>query len=116
MAMPVRGCDRAPAEWVYHLVLRNAAQDRALSDGEWAEVCVAVVDRTGIAPAGDLAACRWIAVRTGWPGQAHLVASLAREDGREPKTWGSYWRLREVAHEFERRYGLRSTEPVRSVR
>ncbi len=98
------------------MALRNAPEDRRLSDGEWVEVCTAAVDRTGIAPTGDLAACRWIAVRPEHPGQAYVVATLAREDGREPKTWNSYRRLRDVAHEFERRYGLRSTEPARSGR
>lgn len=72
------------------------------------------MDRTGIAPAEDWAACRWVGIRTAEPGQAHVVATLAREDGREPKTWRSYYQLRDVAHEFEDRYGLRSTDPARA--
>src|SRR5450759_2974718 len=42
---PVGGCDRAPQQWVYHLVLRNDAADRRLSDEEWAQVCTAAVER-----------------------------------------------------------------------
>ena len=116
LAMTIRGCERAPAEWVFHVALRNAPEDRELSDEEWAAVCVAAVDRTGIAPDGDLAACRWVGIRTADAGQAHIVATLAREDGREPKTWRSYYRLRDVAHEFEEQYGLRSTNPARAGR
>ena len=105
---PVRICERAPAEWVYHLVLRNAPEDRRLSDDEWAEVCAAAMDRTGIAPDGDLAACRWVAVRHA-EDHVHLVATLAREDGRAPHLWHDYRQLNQVRHEFEDRYGLRST-------
>jgi hypothetical protein len=39
----------------------------------------------------------------------HLVATLAREDGRPPRIWGDYARLAVVAHEFEDLFGLRST-------
>src|SRR5664280_2128077 len=39
----------------------------------------------------------------------HLVATLAREDGRPPRVWNDYRALAEVAHEFEAKFGLRST-------
>ena len=108
LMQPVRACERAPELVVFHLALRNAPHDRRLSDEEWAQVCDAVVDRTGIAPADDLAGCRWVAVRAG-DELVHLVATLAREDGREPKLWNSYYRLREVANDYEREFGLRPT-------
>jgi hypothetical protein len=108
LEQPVRACERAPAEWVYHLVLRNAPEDRTLTDNEWADVCTAAMDRTGIAPEGDLAGCRWVAVRHA-DDHVHLVATLAREDGRAPHLWRDYYQLTQVRHEFEDRYGLRST-------
>ncbi len=108
LEQPVRVCERAPAEWAYHLVLRNAPEDRRLSDEEWAEVCTAAMDRTGIAPEGDLAGCRWVAVRHA-EDHVHLVATLAREDGRAPRLWRDYQQLNDVRHDFEARYGLRST-------
>ncbi len=108
LEQPVRACDRAPKQWVYHLVLRNDETDRRLSDGEWAQVCRSAMDRTGIAPAGDPAGCRWVVVRHA-DDHVHLVATLAREDGRAPRVWNDYARLAEVAHEFEDKYELRST-------
>lgn len=112
LSMPVRACDRAPKQWVYHLALRTAPEDRRLSDEEWAAVCTAAMDRTGIAPHGDPAGCRWVAVRSGPDhdgDQVHVLATLAREDGREPHVWRDYWRLRDVAREYEQRLGLRAT-------
>lgn len=108
LEQPVRGCIRAPERFVYHLVLRNDPTDRRLADDEWALVCTAAMEATGIAPAGDPAGCRWVAVRHA-DDHVHLVATLAREDGRPPRIWGDYARLAEVAHEFEERFGLRWT-------
>lgn len=112
LAMPARGCDRAPEQWVYHVVFRTAPQDRWLSDDEWARLSTAAMDRTGIAPAEDLAACRWVAIRGDHPverDRVHIVATLAREDGRAPQLWRDYFALGEVAREFERHFGLRGT-------
>ena len=108
LEQPVKACDRLPEKWVYHLVLRNDETDRRLSDGEWGEVCTAAMDRTGIAPAGDTSGCRWIAVRHA-DDHVHLVATLAREDGRAPRVWNDYGQLAQVAHEYERKLGLRSS-------
>ena len=104
----VRGCDRAPAEFVYHLVLRNAPEDRRLSDEEWAEVCTEAMARTGIAGHDDPAGCRWVAVRHA-EDHIHVVATLAREDGRAPHLWRDHYTLAEIRHEFEDKFGLRST-------
>ena len=66
------------------------------------------MERTGIAPEGDPAGCRWVAVRHA-DEHVHLVATLAREDGRPPRVWNDYRALAEVAHTFEAKLGLRST-------
>jgi hypothetical protein len=108
LAAPVAGCNRAPERWVYHLVLRNDDADRRLTDAERAQVCRSAMDATGIAPADDPASCRWVAVRHA-DEHVHVVAILAREDGRVPRIWNDYRALAEVAHEYERRFGLRST-------
>lgn len=89
LAQPVKACERASEQWVYHLVLRNDEADRRLSDDEWAEVCRAAMDRTGIAPAGDPAGCRWVAVRHAEE-HVHLEATPAREDGRPPRIWNAF--------------------------
>ena len=108
LEQPMRGCDRVPEKWVYHLVLRNAPEDRRLSDEEWAQVCTSAMDRTGIAPTGDPAGCRWIAVRHA-DDHVHVVATLAREDGRAPRIWGDYAKLGHVAQDYEQQFGLRPT-------
>lgn len=112
LAQPVRACDRAPERYVYHLVLRNAPTDRRLSDEEWAQIAADMMTETGIAPGEDWAGCRWIAVRAG-DAAVHVVATLAREDGREPRFWGDFAAAARVAHRYEQRYGLASTDPRR---
>ena len=48
---------------VWHCALRAAPEDRPLSDAEWAQVAEGIMDRTGLAPAGDDLGVRWVAVR-----------------------------------------------------
>jgi hypothetical protein len=64
-----------------------------LSDAEWAQVATAIMDRTGLAPAGDDLAVRWVAVRHA-PDHIHLVATLARLDQIRPKVWNDYFLVR----------------------
>jgi hypothetical protein len=108
---PVRTCLGVSDKPVYHLVLRNAEADRVLSDGEWAEVAAAAMAGAGIAPDGDPAGCKWVAVRHD-DTHVHVVATLARQDGRVPDTFGDFKRLRAVCHAFERRWGLTATAPA----
>jgi hypothetical protein len=63
-------------EPVWHCAVRAAPEDRPLSDAEWAQVATAIMDRTGLAPAGDDLAVRWVAVRHA-PDHIHLVATPA---------------------------------------
>ena len=108
LSAPVQAALQPPAKFVYHLVFRAAPEDRHLDDAEWAELCTEAMDRTGIAKRDDPAGCRWIAVRHG-PDHVHVVATLVREDGRTARTPQDFRKLAAVAHEFETRYGLRST-------
>ena len=108
LSAPVQASNQPPDKFVYHLIFRAAPEDRTLSDAEWAELCVEAMDRTGIARRDDPAGCRWIAVRHA-DDHVHLVATLVREDGRTARTPQDFRKLAAVSHEFEMKYGLRST-------
>ena len=98
-------------EPVWHCAVRAAPEDRLLSDAEWAQVATAIMNRTGLALAGDDLAVRWVAVRHA-PDHIHLVATLARQDQIRPKVWNDYFRVREACQDAERQFGLRSTAPA----
>jgi hypothetical protein len=98
-------------EPVWHCAVRAAPEDRLLSDAEWAQVAATIMDRTGLAPAGDDLAVRWVAVRHA-PDHIHLVATLARQDRIRPKVWNDYFRVREACQDAERQFGLRCTAPA----
>jgi hypothetical protein len=59
----------------------------------------------------DEAGVRWAAVRHA-PDHIHLVATLARQDGRRPRTWNDFFQVREACRDAERRLGLRATAPA----
>jgi hypothetical protein len=99
---------------VYHLVLSNkAGLDRDLTDDEWGQAAADMLDAVGVAPAGDPDGCRWVAVRHGKSASGndhvHVVATLARQDGRAVKPWGDFAKLRTVAQKWEREHGLTVT-------
>jgi hypothetical protein len=105
---PLDLLERDVARFVWHCALRAAPGDRRLSDGEWRELAEDVMDRTGIASHGDDGGCRWVAVRHG-EDHIHLVAVLARQDGRGVRRSWDFRRLREACHRAEQRYGLEAT-------
>jgi hypothetical protein len=96
---------------VWHCSVRAAPGDRILSDAEWAQVAEQVMDRTGLAPAGDDLGVRWVAVRHA-PDHIHLVATLARQDGTRPRIWNDFYRVREACRAAEARFGLAATAPA----
>ncbi|MFG1852178.1 relaxase/mobilization nuclease domain-containing protein [Actinomadura geliboluensis] len=100
-----------PAEPVWQCSLRTAPTDRPLTDEEWADVAEELMDQTGIAPRGDGEACRWIAVRHA-DDHIHVVATLAREDGRRPNITRDYLKARTACQVVEQRYGLCRTAPA----
>ncbi len=95
---------------VWHCVARAAPGDRMLSDSEWAGVAAEIMHRTGLAPRGDDAGVRWVAVRHAGD-HIHVVATLARLDGARPRIWNDYYRVREACRAVEQRFGLRATAP-----
>jgi hypothetical protein len=101
----------APRRPVWHCVARAAPADRMLSDEEWAQTAGEIMHRTGLAPYGqDDDAVRWVAIRHG-DDHLHIVATLARQDGRRPRVSNDYYRVREACLAVESRFGLRRTAP-----
>src|SRR5262249_51634638 len=96
---------------VWHCAVRAAPGDRILSDWEWAQVAASIMGRTGLAPTGDDVGVRWVAVRHAGD-HIHLVATLARQDGRRPKVWNDFYRVREACLDAEQRLGLTQTAPA----
>ncbi|GGV40173.1 hypothetical protein GCM10010182_75870 [Actinomadura cremea] len=100
-----------PGKPVWQCSLRTAPADRVLSDDEWAEAAEELMHQTGIAPRGDPDACRWIAVRHA-DDHVHVVAMLAREDGRRPDVTRDYLKARKACRVLEERWGLHRTAPA----
>jgi hypothetical protein len=101
----------APKRPVWHCVARAAPGDRMLSDEEWAHVAGEIMHRTGVAPYGqEDDAVRWVAIRHG-DDHVHIVATLARQDGRRPRLSNDYYRVREACLAVENHFGLRRTAP-----
>jgi MobA/VirD2-like, nuclease domain len=101
------GCRRP----VWHCVMRAAPRDKTLSDDEWAQIAGDVMNRTGLSPYGqEDDAVRWIAVRHG-DDHIHIVAMLARQDGRRWRLDFEKLRVRDACLAAEERYGLERTAP-----
>jgi len=99
------------AKPVWYCSVRAAPEDRLLSDAQWAQVAARVMDRTGLAPAGDDLGVRWVAVRHA-ADHVHIVATLARQDGTRPRIWNDFFRVREACQDTEAWFGLRATAPA----
>jgi hypothetical protein len=96
---------------VWHCAVRAAPGDRMLSDAEWAQVATQIMEKTGLAPAGDDRGVRWVAVRHA-ADHVHLVATLARQDGTRPRIWNDFYRVREACQHAEQQLGLCGTAPA----
>ncbi|MWA01563.1 hypothetical protein F8568_014495 [Actinomadura sp. LD22] len=96
---------------VWHCAVRAAPEDPILTDAQWAQAVGKIMQRTGLVPAGDVDAVRWIAVRHA-ADHVHIVATLARPDGVRPEVWNDGYRVRDACRAVEARFGLRSTAPA----
>jgi hypothetical protein len=96
---------------VYHLAISAADSDRRLSDQQWADVVGEYVHRIGLAPRGDEEAVRWVAVRHA-DNHVHVVATLARQDGKRVWPRNDFYRAREASLAVEERYALTPTSPA----
>jgi len=96
---------------VWHCSMRAAPRDKMLSDDEWAQIACDVMNRTGLSPYGqEDDAVRWVAIRHG-DDHVHIVAMLARQDGRRPRLDFERLRVRAACRAAEERYGLERTAP-----
>ena len=104
--------------YVYHVAVSlKGAADGVLSDEQWGEIAADLMHRVGISTVGDEASgCRWVAVHHGPSASGndhiHIVATLARMDGKRPRIWGDYQALRTGAQEWEQRLGLTVTADI----
>ncbi|MFF4241476.1 relaxase/mobilization nuclease domain-containing protein [Actinomadura geliboluensis] len=96
---------------VWHCAVRAAPEDPVLADEQWAQIAAEIMQQTGLVPAGDVDAVRWIAVRHA-DDHVHLVATLARPDGGRPEVWNDGYRVRDACRTVEEWFGLRSTAPA----
>ncbi|NIY65542.1 relaxase family protein [Streptomyces malaysiensis] len=101
----VEQADR-PKKHVWHLSVRNAGEDRILSDEEWGEVARRMVAAAGIDDPEQGAGCRWAAVRHA-DDHIHIVATLVREDGFHPDLDHDAARVQGQARALEVELGLR---------
>jgi hypothetical protein len=113
---PLLAAGLGKQEWkqarpVYHLAISAADTDPALTDAEWADVAGEYVHRIGLAPRGDEEAVRWVAVRHA-DNHVHVVATLARQDGKRVWPRNDFYRAREASLAVEARYGLTPTSPA----
>ena len=98
--------DRAPALPVWHRALRAAPGDPDLGDGAWMAIAAEIMDRTGLSRRGEEDdRVRWIAVHHG-DNHIHIVATLARQDGRRARLDNDYYRIGEALRDIEKEYGL----------
>ena len=105
--LPVKALSQPPAiGWVWHCPVRNAPEDRLLSDEEWATVARRIMHATNLAREGDEQAVRWVAVRHA-EDHIHIVATLARQDGRAPRYHNDSVKAQAECRKMEREFGLR---------
>ncbi|MER5215425.1 relaxase/mobilization nuclease domain-containing protein [Streptomyces sp. NPDC002838] len=95
-----------PTKHVWHLSVRNAAEDRILTDEEWGDVARRMVAAAGIDDPEQGAGCRWAAVRHA-DDHIHIVATLVREDGYKPDLDHDAARVQAQARALEKEMGLR---------
>jgi hypothetical protein len=98
---------RAPANYAWHCVLRAAPEDPELGDGAWMEITARVMDRTQLSERGrEHDGVRWITVHHG-DQHIHIVATLARQDGRRASVNNLFWKIGAALADVEKEYGLR---------
>ncbi|OII62893.1 MULTISPECIES: relaxase/mobilization nuclease domain-containing protein [unclassified Streptomyces] len=105
---PVENIDQnqRPKKHVWHLSVRNGAEDRILTDEEWGDIARRMVAAAGIDDPETGAGCRWAAVRHA-DDHIHIVATLVREDGYKPDLDNDAARVQAQARSLEVELGLR---------
>ena len=119
LSAPVAVANVDPAtKPVYHLAIAAAKDprtgqmlDKMLADGQWADIAAEYLHQIGLARRGDEQAVRWVAVRHA-DDHIHVVATLARQDGRRVFPRNDHYRAREASLTAEARYDLMRTSPA----
>jgi hypothetical protein len=107
--LAIRDTDRRPKLPVWHCVLRAAPGDRDLTDTEWREIVRELMDRLGLSERGrEGEGVRWVAVCHG-DNHVHVVAVMARQDGRRAHVDREYIRVGQAARWAERTCKLHVT-------
>jgi hypothetical protein len=98
--------DRAPDKPVWHCAIRAAPGDPDLGDGAWMAIAEEIMHRTGLSRRGEEGrGVRWVAAHHG-SNHIHIVAVLARQDGRRAALHNDYYRIGEALRAMEAEYGL----------
>jgi len=105
---PVDQLPRPRLDHVWHCKIRVAPEDPELSAEQWERVARDMLHRTGIAPMGDDMGARWALVQHG-DDHVHLVATLARQDGRAIWPSHDYRKVGQSCQWAEQTFGLRKT-------
>ncbi|MFE7121755.1 relaxase/mobilization nuclease domain-containing protein, partial [Streptomyces sp. NPDC057654] len=95
-----------PKKQVWHLSVRNGAEDRRLTDEEWGDIARRMVAAAGIDDPTQGAGCRWAAIRHA-DDHIHIVATLVQEDGYKPGLDNDAARVQNQARALEAELGLR---------
>ncbi|MDT0382582.1 mobilization protein [Streptomyces sp. DSM 42041] len=99
-----------PVKHVWHTSVRATADDRTLTDDEWAAVARRIVAATGIDPGSEQPGCRWAAVRHA-DDHIHIVATLVCENGSHPDDFRSGKRAQAECRLIEKELGLHQVAP-----
>ena len=89
--------------------------DPYLTDAQWRDIAEEFMHRLGLAPRGDPGGVRWVAIRHA-DDHVHVVATLARVDGKRASTHGDYRLSRQACTYIEAKYGLVANVPGRGDR
>ncbi len=91
---------------VWHCVVRAASDDPDMGEDAWQVIAAELMHRTGLSEHGkEDKGVRWVAVHHG-DNHIHIVAVLARVDGRPVRLHGDWYRIAEAMAWAEREYGL----------
>jgi hypothetical protein len=97
---------KVPDKLVWHCVVSAADGDPDLGDGAWQVIIAEMMHRAGLSEHGEEdKGVRWVAVHHGG-NHVHVVATLARMDGRPVRLHGDWYRVQEAMAWAEREYGL----------
>ncbi|WDF35162.1 relaxase (plasmid) [Arthrobacter agilis] len=95
---------------VWHCSLSLRADERPVSDREWADMAEKFMDDMGFTGSDGKAPCQWVAVHHGTSvagnDHIHIVASRVREDGTKWSDWSDFPKAQSAARNLEKQFGF----------